>query len=46
MNWRERHGKQINLAWDMLKNNSSEAAKKLEDINKFHVEKITRSWCC
>lgn len=40
MNWRERHGKQINYAWDMLKNNSSEAARKLEDINKFHVEKL------
>ena len=34
MDWRERHGKQINLAWDMLKNNNSEAARKLEDINK------------
>ena len=40
MNWRERHGKQINYAWDMLKNNSSDAGKKLEEINKFNVEKL------
>lgn len=38
MDYRERHGKQINYAWDALKGGNSEAMKKLNDINKFHVE--------
>jgi len=40
LNWRERHGKQINYAWDYLKGGNAEAGRKLEDINKFHVEKL------
>lgn len=40
MNWRERHGKQINLAWDYLKKNSQEALRKLTDINKYHLERL------
>jgi hypothetical protein len=43
MNWRDRSALQINSAWDMLKKNSSEAAKKLEDINKFHLEELQKS---
>lgn len=42
MNWKERHGKQINLAWDMLKSGNAEAAKQLNDINKFHVEELQK----
>ncbi len=40
MDYKERHAQQINLAWEMLKNNSSESGKKLETINKYHVEKL------
>ena len=40
MDYRERHGKQINHAWDMLKGNSVDAAKKLEEINNYHIEKL------
>lgn len=40
MDYKERHGKQINFAWDMLKNNDHEAAAKLKEINKFHLEKL------
>ena len=40
MSYKERHGKQINHAWDMLKNHSQEAGQKLADINKFHLEKL------
>ena len=40
LNWRERHGKQINYAWDYLKGGNAEAGRKLEDINKFHLEKL------
>lgn len=43
MNYKERHGKQINLAWEMLKNHSPEAGQKLVDINKFHLEKLQES---
>lgn len=39
MNYKERHAKQINYAWDMLKG-SSDAANKLADVNKFHLEKL------
>lgn len=40
LNWRERHGKQINYAWDYLKGGNADAGRKLEDINKFHLEKL------
>ena len=43
MGYRERHGKQINYAWDMLKNNNAEAAKKLADINKFNMEELQKA---
>lgn len=36
----ERHGLQVNLAWDFLKGKDSEAGQKLEEINKFHLEKL------
>jgi len=40
MDYRELHAQQISLAWDMLKNNSTDAGKKLEALNKFNVEKL------
>lgn len=40
MSYKQRHGKQIGYAWEMLKNNSAEAGQKLADINKFHLEKL------
>lgn len=40
MDWRDRHAKQINLAWDMLKSGNQDAGKQLNEINKFHVEKL------
>lgn len=38
--YRERHGQQILQAWNWLKQGSSEAHKKLMDINAFHLEKL------
>lgn len=43
MSYKERHAKQINLAWDMLKSNSAEASQKLQDINKFHLEELQKA---
>lgn len=43
MSWRDRTATQINSAWDMLKRNSSEAAKKLGDINEFHLEALQKA---
>lgn len=40
MNWRERHGKQINAAWDFLKSNNQNAGKLLQDINEVNVEQL------
>lgn len=40
MNWRERHAKQINYAWDMLKAGNMDAGRQLNEINKFHMEKL------
>lgn len=40
LSYKERHAKQINYAWDMLKGGSVEASQKLADINKFHLEKL------
>lgn len=40
MSFRERHGMQINYAWELLKDKSFEAGKKLNDINKYHMEKL------
>ena len=40
LSYKERHAKQINHAWDMLKGGSMEASQKLADINKFHLEKL------
>ncbi len=42
MGWKERHGKQINYAWDYLKKNDKAAGEKLADINKFHVEELKK----
>lgn len=42
MDYRERHGKQINLAWDYLKGGNQEAIKKLNDINSFHLEALKK----
>lgn len=38
--YRERHGQQILQAWNWLKQGSSEAHKKLMDINAFHLEAL------
>lgn len=40
MNWRELHGVQINKAWDMLKSNNGTAARELETINQYNLEKL------
>lgn len=40
MDYQERHGLQINYAWDFLKGKNQEAGNKLSDINKFHLEKL------
>lgn len=38
--YKDRHGQQISLAWDMLKNHSSEAAKQLNEINTTHMNQL------
>lgn len=40
MGYKERHGKQINYAWSLLKNHSQEAGSKLKSINQYHLEKL------
>ncbi len=40
MDYRERHGKQINYAWEFLKNGNQESAKKLNELNEFNLEKL------
>lgn len=40
MGWRERHGAQINAAWDSLKSGSQVAAKELIDLNTFNLEQL------
>lgn len=40
MDYKERHGRQINEAWDFLKAGNQEAGKRLADINKFHLEQL------
>lgn len=40
MDYRERHGIQILAAWDMLKQGNQSAGRKLEDINKLHLEAL------
>lgn len=40
MGYKERHAKQINYAWDMLKGGSMEAGQKLAEINKYNLEKL------
>ena len=43
MAWQQRHAKQIELAWDLLKNNNQTAGKELSDINKFHVQELQKA---
>lgn len=40
MDYKERHGKQINLAWDMLKGGNAQAGLELRDINEFNLEQL------
>lgn len=40
MDYRERHAAQINHAWDYLKGHDLNAFRKLQDINKFNLEKL------
>lgn len=40
MNYRERHGLQINAAWEMLKDHNQKSGDKLRTINQFHLEKL------
>lgn len=40
MNYRERHGKQINAAWDLLKRNDHKASEVLNKINEVNLEQL------
>lgn len=42
MGYKERHGVQINAAWEMLKSHDSIAASKLKEINKVHLEALQK----
>lgn len=43
LDWRERHARQINFAWDMLKAGNVDAGHKLNEINKFHMEELKKA---
>lgn len=43
MDWRDRHGLQVQYAWDMLKAGNSDAGKKLNEINKFNLEELKKA---
>jgi HK97 family phage major capsid protein len=40
MDWQERHGAQINAAWDLLKRNDHKAAEILNEINNVNLEAL------
>jgi len=40
MDWKERHGKQINAAWDLLKRMDHSAAEVLNEINQVNLEAL------
>lgn len=40
MDYKARHGKQINLAWDMLKGGNAEAGIELREINQFNLDEL------
>lgn len=42
MDWQERHGKQINAAWDLLKGHKPDAAKVLNEINEFNLNDLKK----
>ena len=42
MDYKQRHGLQINAAWEMLKNHDSIAANKLKELNKVHLEALQK----
>lgn len=43
MSWKERHGKQINAAWDYLKGRDASALKVLNEINKVHLNDLQKA---
>lgn len=40
LDWKERHGKQINAAWDLLKRSDHKAAEILNEINEVNLEAL------
>ena len=42
MSWKERHGAQINYAWDFLNGKDESAGEKLAEINKYNVEELKK----
>lgn len=42
MDWQERHGKQINAAWDLLKSHKPDAAQILNDINEVNLAELKK----
>lgn len=42
MGWKERHDKQINAAWSLLKSHKPEAAVELNAINEFHLADLKK----
>ena len=43
MDWRERHGVQIAQAWEYLKAGNDAAGRKLNEVNKFHIEELKKA---
>ncbi len=42
MSWQERHGKQINAAWDLLKRHDTSAAQVLNQINEVNLAELKK----
>ena len=42
MSWQDRHAKQINAAWDLLKRGDQSAAQTLNDINQVNLNELKK----
>jgi HK97 family phage major capsid protein len=43
MSWRERHGRQITAAWDLLKRHDNSALNVLNEVNKVNLEELQKA---
>jgi hypothetical protein len=43
MDWKQRHGVQINAAWNLLKKHDQSAFKALDEVNKYNFEELQKA---